>query len=132
MTRDDAIGAADRAAAAVFGYVKGPKAFKWYEYVESGPAGLAGYLDQPGPAPPAEALYIEAVTAKGNAPKPWREVGRPLRAALETFRGTYLVLMMLAREDAGSRGRAAPSGSGALYDRDEDRAPDTDEREHLR
>lgn len=129
MQRDDAIAMADKAATSVFGFAKGPKAFRWHELLEAEPAMLAKFIDAHGEvSAPAEALYIHARTEARQPFKPWSEAGAALRCALETFRATYLVLgrmVEVPRPKAnGARTRTGLEQIGG----DDDMLPGMDER----
>lgn len=92
ITREQQVEAANRAATAAQFAIEA-KGRNWCEALKSKPEALAVFVGA-NPAAPAEALYLST-----KPKRPWSDAGAPLRVAVETFRATYLALVVLLEAD---------------------------------
>jgi hypothetical protein len=106
ITREQQVEAANRAATAAQFAIEA-KGRNWCDALKAKPEALAGFVVA-NPTAPAEALYLST-----KPKKPWGEAGAPLRVALETFRATFLALVVLLEaEVAVSPPIGTPRGLG--------------------
>lgn len=118
MTREKAIEAASKAAAAAFKTFDGPKQFTWLDCLNDneriGARSLAQFVSA-NPDAPAESLYLFAMAGEPNV-KPWGEIAPAVRVACEVFRASYKAVMVLVA--AAEAAQPKPQARGPTWMRE--------------